>query len=310
MRQSSAGSPGHAGLRMVRAVIVACALSAAAPTVAQSLLYAGDLVSTRAVMADLAGLYQARGKPAIGIEMTGSTDAIRQAASGDVEMGGTSRRARAADRQERRATLYPVAWDALVAIVNPGNPIGNITLAQLRDLYLGKITNWSELGGSDQPIELVVHADALEGIDYNLAELILGDPGVALARTRTAAGTEELEAAVEDGASTLAVTTYSGARSRRVKLLALEGRSASVPAIQSGDYLLYFPLYLAVREDSRKRREVREFLRFAGSPEAKRALRRNGVVPFTDGLSLTSRQLERADLLNGLRAGDEPAPQS
>lgn len=297
---------------MVRAAIVACVLWGPGLAAAQSLLYAGDLVCSRAVMAELVALYQARGKPGIGIELTSTTSAIRRAASGDVEMGGTSRRARATDRQERRATLYPIAWDALVAIVHPDNPIGNVTLAQLRDLYLGKITNWSELGGDDRPIELVVHVDALEGIDYNLADLILGDPGAALARTRTAADTEELEAAVEDGPRALAVTTYSSARKRRVRLLALEGRSASVPAIQSGDYLLYFPLYLAVREDSRKRREVREFLRFAGSPEARRVLRRNGVVPYTDGLALTSRQLERADLLNGLRAedraGDEGGP--
>ncbi len=315
MRNSRAGSLGlcarrfraPAGLlRAVRKSLTAWLLAGlwTCSASAQSLLAAGDIVSTRAFMADLASLYEARGKPPIGLELTTSTSAIRRAASGEIEMGATSRAVRINDRQERRATLYPIVWDALVVIVHPSNEINNISLVQLRDLYLGKITNWSDLGGNDHAIELLIHADPLEGVDYNLAELLLGDAGAALAHTLRLANTAELESEVENNSWSLAVTTYSSARKRQVKLLAVEGRSASVPAIQAGDYLLYIPLYLAVREDSRKRREVREFVRFSTTPEAKRVLRRNGVVPYADGLALTSKQLERADMLNGLRAGD------
>ena len=289
------------GLGMALLAVLGLAAGSAS---AQSLLYAGDVVSTHAFMADLISLYQSRGNPEIGLALTTSTSAIRRAASGEVEMGGASRAARSSDREERRATLYPIVWDALVVIVHPTNQISNITLQHLRDLYLGRITNWSELNGSEHEIELLIHADPLEGVDYNLAELILGDARTPLARTRTLASTRELESAVEKGPWSLAVTTYSSARKRKLKLLAVEGRSASVTGIQNGDYLLYIPLYLAVREDSRKRRQVQAFLRFAASSEAKRVLRRNGVVPYTDGLALTSKQLERADMLNGLRAGD------
>ncbi len=307
MRNATAGKSAPAALlRGIGKILLVFVLlgSWAGSAAGQNLLYAGDIVSTRAFMADLIALYEARGKPQIGLELTSSTSAIRRAASGGVEMGGTSRAARATDRQERRATVYPIVWDALVVIVHPTNGLNNISLPQLRDLYLGRITNWQQLGGNDHPIEVLIHQDPLEGIDYNLAELLMGDPGASLAHSRTLANTEELETAVESGPWALAVTTYSSARKRQVKLLAVEGRAASVPAIQNGDYLLYIPLYLAVREDSRKRREVREFVRFATTPEAKRVLRRNGVVPYADGLALTSKQLERADMLNGLRAGD------
>jgi phosphate transport system substrate-binding protein len=47
---------------------------------------------------------------------------------------------------------FVVAQDALSIIVNPSNPIQELTVAQLADIYLGKVTNWKQLGGKDQNI--------------------------------------------------------------------------------------------------------------------------------------------------------------
>jgi len=47
---------------------------------------------------------------------------------------------------------FIVARDAIAIIVNPGNPISELTLQQLSDIYSGKINNWKELGGEDRPI--------------------------------------------------------------------------------------------------------------------------------------------------------------
>ena len=267
----------------------------------QGLSYAGDLASTRAFMADLATLYQARGRGEISVELVTATDALVQAASGEVDMGGSARPARSTDRQERRAAMYPIVWDALVLVVNRDNPILNISLQQLHDVYSGEITSWSQLGGEDQPIVLIKHADALNGVDYNVSDLLLGRPDAALPAGTEVPNMEALGEAVSAEPWALAVATYSSARTMPVKILSVEGRSPAFETIQSGDYLLYIPLYLAVREDGRNRREVRDFLKFAGSSEAKRVLRRNGVVPYADGLALVSRQLDRAELLEQTR---------
>ena len=47
---------------------------------------------------------------------------------------------------------FIVARDAIAIIVNPNNPISELTLQQLSDIYSGKINNWQELGGEDRPI--------------------------------------------------------------------------------------------------------------------------------------------------------------
>lgn len=49
---------------------------------------------------------------------------------------------------------YKVALDGIAVIVHPENPIDELTIDQLRDVFIGKVTNWKELGGSDSPITL------------------------------------------------------------------------------------------------------------------------------------------------------------
>ncbi len=55
--------------------------------------------------------------------------------------------------------IYPftfhIANDAVAVIVHPSNPVNNLTLAQLKDIYTGKITNWNQVGGKDAPITVV-----------------------------------------------------------------------------------------------------------------------------------------------------------
>ncbi len=50
---------------------------------------------------------------------------------------------------------YIVGLDGLAILINKNNPVNNITLEQLRDIFMSKITNWKELGGEDRPIVLL-----------------------------------------------------------------------------------------------------------------------------------------------------------
>ena len=72
--------------------------------------------------------------------------------------------------------LIPIAKDALAIVVGINNPyIGGLTLDQLKDIYQGKITNWSEVGGADLPIK-VINRSPKSG-SYNLFQdvVLLGE---------------------------------------------------------------------------------------------------------------------------------------
>jgi phosphate transport system substrate-binding protein len=50
---------------------------------------------------------------------------------------------------------FVVARDAIAVVVHPSNPVDELTMKQVSDIYTGKITNWSEVGGEDRPIVLL-----------------------------------------------------------------------------------------------------------------------------------------------------------
>jgi phosphate transport system substrate-binding protein len=72
--------------------------------------------------------------------------------------------------------VYPMMWyvanDALSPIVHPSNPVSDLTMAQLKQIYAGEITNWSQVGGSNTPI-LVVSRDSSSGTYGSWNDLIL-----------------------------------------------------------------------------------------------------------------------------------------
>ncbi|MFK7955426.1 MAG: substrate-binding domain-containing protein [Lysobacterales bacterium] len=288
--------------RLSVCVLIVSALFISSFARSQTLQIATDQASEKAFVASLVELASARN--ASQFEVTGASTALafKKAATGEVDLAGTARPARRDDRQERQVDVFPVVWDALVVIVHPSNPIVNIQLQQLADVYTGQLTRWDQMGGEQVAIEILAHESALNGIAYNLAELILREPGSRGFATRRLASTEEIIAAVEANPQALAVVNYSAARKRRLKLLTLEGVAPAISNIRSGEYLLYFPMYLAVRSDAVNRRDIREFLRHATHSANRRILRRNGVLPYAEGLGLASRQVERARLLNGLKS--------
>lgn len=58
-------------------------------------------------------------------------------------------------------TFFEVRKDEIVFVVHPNNPVGKLSMEQIRDIHLGKIKNWKEVGGKDLPI--VVYSDAATG---------------------------------------------------------------------------------------------------------------------------------------------------
>ncbi len=76
-------------------------------------------------------------------------------ASGKLDVGGLCCKPKEEEITKLGFKIFPLAYDALVIIVNPANPITNLTMQQVRDIFTGKIKNWKEVGGLDRQIKLV-----------------------------------------------------------------------------------------------------------------------------------------------------------
>ncbi|MBI3738894.1 MAG: phosphate ABC transporter substrate-binding protein, partial [Chloroflexi bacterium] len=97
--------------------------------------------------------------PNIRISVTGggSGTGIAALLNGTVDIANASRQISADEKNQAQAkgiqpVEFVIARDAIAVIVNPENPINQLTLQQVSDIYSGKIKNWSELGGEDRPI--------------------------------------------------------------------------------------------------------------------------------------------------------------
>ena len=97
--------------------------------------------------------------PTISVSVSGggSGTGIASLINGTVDIANASRKMKKEEYSEASANgidpiEFTVARDAIAVIVNPENPINQLTLQQISDIYSGKYTNWSQLGGEDRPI--------------------------------------------------------------------------------------------------------------------------------------------------------------
>ena len=100
--------------------------------------------------------------PDIAIAVTGGGTGTGVAAliNNTVDIANASRHMKedeiaAAEANGIKPVEFTVAIDALAIIVNPANPVSQLTIEQLADIYTGRITNWKEVGGNDAPIILL-----------------------------------------------------------------------------------------------------------------------------------------------------------
>jgi phosphate transport system substrate-binding protein len=87
----------------------------------------------------------------------GSGTGIAALLNGTVDIANASRQIKSEEMQQAMSkginpVEHVIARDAIAVIVNPKNPVGQLTLQQISDIYSGKINNWQEVGGEDRPI--------------------------------------------------------------------------------------------------------------------------------------------------------------
>ena len=99
--------------------------------------------------------------PAIKITVTGggSGVGVKKLAEGLISIGNTGRPLKEFEVEQYGLVSFPFAIDGVTIIVNPSNPITQLTKLQLKKIFSGKIRNWKEVGGNNAPISLYIRED-------------------------------------------------------------------------------------------------------------------------------------------------------
>ncbi len=168
-----------------------------------------------------------------------------------------------------------VAMDGLSAVVHPSNPLANLTIEQIRDIYTGKIKNWKELGGPDQLI-VVISRDTNSGTYESFETLVMNKEKMG----------EKVEYVGSNGAirqrvmSTPAAIGYVGlAFVDGVKSLTVNGVEATPATVTSKKYPIARPLYMYTNGRPKPGTPLQEFITLYATPDGKKIIEDTGFVP-------------------------------
>lgn len=264
---------------------------------APTLIWRGDVATASGVMDDVADAWKKAGHGKIELQPFNTASGIDAVNAGSADLAGSARPAKASG-EDSRLTFTPVAWDALVIIVQASNPVNSLSLKQVHDIYYGKIHNWNEVGGSNAPIDVYAVASPGDGVEYSLRSLLFGRGNQPVAAPRLYVNTHKLEEGVAlnpngMGASTVADMHSNSKISAKLKAVSINGQPPTAANIASGSYPLFTPLYLVTNPASPKAAQAQAFVDFLQSDPGKAALRKRGVLPYSDGSQLVAMDASR-----------------
>jgi phosphate transport system substrate-binding protein len=268
-------------------IVMQPAFAADKPT----LRWVGCGISKKAYVSELAKAYEKRTGVKIDIQGGGATRGVREVAGATADIGGSCRNRIWGHEEEKGVMMVPVAWDALAVIVHKDNPVEDISLDDLRRVYLGEIKNWKELGGPDRPILLYARDGKISGVGRTIRKLLFADYEQEFAASEFFPSTGPLEKQLVGEPDAIAMTGISSARKRDVKILKLEGKYPSYENVKNGEYLLYRPLYLVYNANNPNVEAIKDFIKFADSEEGQDVIRANGTVPYLEAMHLMRRKL-------------------
>lgn len=278
----------HVCRLLVLSLLCVCtgAIAAAGPP---PLIWRGDITTARGVVTDVAHAWHKSGHAKIELQPFNTISGIDAVAHGTADIAGSARGDAPGRSNESALTFTPVAWDALVMITHPGNPVHSISLKQLHDIYFGKITNWSVLGGRDAPIDLYAVASPSDGVEFSLRKLLYGRGNQPVAVPRLYVNVAKLEQAVALDPDALGVSTLAGVHgNRKLQMIAIDNVMPSAATVASGKYRLYTPLYLVTNSNSPKAAAAQQFLAFMNGPKARAIMRSHDLLPYSDGANLAA----------------------
>ena len=150
----------------------------------------------------------------------------------------------------------PIGKDALVFITNVSNPVESLTVDQIRDIFAGEITNWSEVGGADMEIRAFQRPET-SGSQTLMRKLVMGDTVMEESDVElvpTMEGMIEALKEYDNSVNSIGFSVYYYASQMYeqpdLKFLQIDGVEPSNDSIRSGEYPLINEFYCVTNEQS------------------------------------------------------------
>ena len=212
----------------------------------------------------------------ISYDPTGSGAGITGATDKTLDIGLSSRALKDDEKADVDGTT--IALDGIAIIVNKDSKVADLTVDQLKQMFTGEITNWSEVGGDDGEIVLVGR-EAGSGTRDGFESIVDVKDSCKYAQELTATGA--VISAVE--ANPLAVGYASlSAVGDTVAMVTVEGVECSEDTVKDGSYKIQRPFVFVTNKSVTLSEQAQAFFDFATSADAADLIRTAGAVPVNE----------------------------
>lgn len=210
----------------------------------------------------------------------GSGSGIKSLIEGSIDICASSRPMKAfevrqlAEAHSRLGISFYVAKDALSVYLNPENPVGNLTLDHLEKIYTGKISNWSEVGGDNQPIFLVSRSPNSGTYSYFKEHVLNGN--AFLDSIHVYNTTNAIIKSIETNIYSIG---YGGiAYGESIQHAQIDGITATVENVRENIYPISRYLYFYTIDSPKG--EVKNFIDWVLSHDGQTVVAKSGYIPL------------------------------
>ena len=258
----------------------ASSTSAAAGSTAAALsgnVAAGGSTSMKNVIAALTeGFAEVEPGVTVSYDPTGSGAGITGAADKTLDIGLSSRALKDDEKADVEGTT--IALDGIAIIVNNASKVEDLTVDQLKQMFTGEITNWSEVGGDDGEIVLIGR-EAGSGTRDGFESIVNVKDSCKYAQELTATGA--VISAVEANPLAIGYASLS-AVGDTVKMVTVGGVECSEETVKDGSYEVQRPFVFVTNKSVALSEQAQAFFDFATSADAADLIRTAGAVPVNE----------------------------
>ena len=212
----------------------------------------------------------------VSYDPTGSGAGITGATDKTLDIGLSSRALKDDEKADVDGTT--IALDGIAIIVNNASKVEDLTVEQLKQMFTGEITNWSEVGGDDGEIVLIGR-EAGSGTRDGFESIVDVKDSCKYAQEMTATGA--VISAVEANPLAIGYASLS-AVGDTVKMVTVGGVECSEETVKDGSYEVQRPFVFVTNKSVTLSEQAQAFFDFATSADAADLIRTAGAVPVNE----------------------------
>jgi phosphate transport system substrate-binding protein len=212
----------------------------------------------------------------IEVNQIGSSAGITNATSGVSEIGMSSRDLKEEEKANGLKETI-IAYDGIVVVTHPSNKVKDLTMEQVKQIFTGEVTNWTELGGDDMEIVVVSREDGSGSRDA-FQEIVYYSSGELVRSAIVASGNGNIKTTVATNKHAVGFISFEYIDDS-ISTLDINGVEATAENVLQQKYSLSRP-FLFVNKEEFLSKEGQQFIDYILSPEGQVVVSESGVIPL------------------------------